>query len=122
MGAEVTPPKEIEPAKEVNPPKETIPPEYGLYRDPHAFEFAIVKDSGGEKDPGAVPIVKMGERPPYRVLMYRSDDDTYAAEPSPTTEDSCLGRDLVTRMNTTVEIPSNGDDTRYKFVCVSIDR
>ena len=47
-----------------------------------------------------------------------TDVDMYAVDPSLTSEGSCLGRDLVTNVKSTVEIPTNGDDTRYKLACV----
>ena len=89
-----------------------------MNRDPSASEASIVKDSGGEKDPRAVPIVKLEERPPDPARVYRSGDDRYAVEPSSTTEGSCLGRFLFTSEKSTVEFHTNGDDTKYKLACV----
>ena len=114
------PPNEIDLDKEVEHPKETIPPEYCLNHDPNAAECVIMNSNGGGKDHGAVPTVKLEERPPDWVPLYRSDDDTYAVEPRLTSEGSCLGRDLVTSVESTVKIPTNGNDTRYKLACVDL--
>ena len=92
--------------------------ENGLYRNLPASEVSIVKDIDCKKDSGVVPIVKQFKGPPDLVRLYGSDGDSYNDESTPTTENSCLGRDLVVSVKPTVEIPTSGDDTRYEFVCL----
>ena len=74
----------------------------------------------GGKDQGAVPTVKSEERPPDRVPLYRIYDNTYAVEPNLTSEGSCLGRDLITSVEPTVDIHTNGGMTLGTNLRVSI--
>ena len=57
----------VKPAKNFELPKETVPADNGLYHEPHASEFTIVKASDGNKTSGVVTLVN---RRPFLLTWY----------------------------------------------------